>query len=100
MQHRGTASAHISLIEIDVGHPRGEAHIHPSLQQPALQRPDQGVILVVLGAHHARQRMNARKLLNEAQEIALQFDRAVPILEGKGGAPHLPEIGLEEMLGE
>jgi hypothetical protein len=34
--------------------------------------------------------------VREAHEIALELDRAVPGLEGEGGAPHEPEVGLEE----
>jgi len=56
--------------------------------------------LVVLGAHDARERMDAREFLVEAQEVALELGGTVPVVEGERGTPHLPEISSEEMLGE
>jgi len=42
--------------------------------------------------------VQAAELLHEAQEVAAQLGRAVPLLEGEGGAPHAPEVGVEEVL--
>nr|WP_239451788.1 hypothetical protein [Frondihabitans sp. PAMC 28766] len=38
--------------------------------------------------------------LDESEEIPSQFDGGVPILEGEGRGPHLPEVGREEVLAE
>ena len=73
-----------------------KAHIYALLHEPALQRHHHGVVLVVLGAAHPGQGVDARKLLHKPQEVAAQLDGAVPLLECKGRPPHAPEVGLEE----
>ena len=86
--------------EVDVDDLRRVLEDDAALLGPSHDRADDGVVLVVLRAPHARQRVDARQLLHEAQDVALELDRAVPVLEGEGGPPHGPEVRLEEVLGE
>ena len=74
-------------IELDLDVPRLE---------PLLQGPHHGVILIVDRAHDPVQAIKAVDHVGETNEIALEFDGAVPRLKGEGRAPHEPEIGLEE----
>jgi len=48
------------------------------------------------GPLDAGESLNARELEKEAPQVALELDGAMPGLEGEGGAPHQPEVGLKE----
>jgi hypothetical protein len=88
------------LGEVNTCHPGSVLGADSAVGQPLVDRADDGVVLVQPGATHAGQGVNAREFLGEAQQITLEFDGAVPILEGEGGAPHRPEVRDEEVFGE
>ena len=86
--------------EVGVRHPRPEADIDAFSDEPPLERYDHRVVLVVLRAPDARQRVQAGELLDKPQEIAPQLRRGVPSLERERRPPHAPEAGREEVLAE
>lgn len=65
--------------------------------EPRLQGQNQGVVLVVDGSLDAPKRVNAGKLEHESMQVTLEFNGAVPRLEGKCSDPHVPEFRLEEL---
>ncbi len=52
------------------------------------------------GSHDALETIEPLHHMDEAHEVALHLNGAVPGLEGEGGRPHRPEIRLEESLVE
>jgi hypothetical protein len=85
-----------ALGQLDVGYGAAGLDAHALLHQPRLQWAHQGIVLVVHGALDAGQRLDARELLHEAVQVALEFHCAVPWLEGERGGPHVPEWRVEE----
>ncbi len=84
------------MAEAEIADPSIELKFHATFHQPFLKWPHHGVILVVDGSHDPAQRIETRNHMGEAQQITLEFDRAVPGLKGKSSAPHKPEISLKE----
>lgn len=99
VQPRGVAHA-VARFEVDIHDSGAKLNIHALRHKPSLHGHGYRVILVVNGATPAREGVHAREFLDESQEVSLEFDSAVPDLEGKSSAPHLPEVGLEKMIGE
>ena len=79
---------------------RAGDEVHAVIGQIDLQRTDQAVVLVVLGAQDAPQALDEVKLVHEAHSIAAHLDQAVIGLEGQHGAPVVPELALEERRAE
>ena len=73
---------------------------HARTAQPLHHGCDDHVVLVPDRAPDPCQVVNARQFLQETQQVALEFDRTVPVLEGERGLPECPEVGREEMRGE
>jgi hypothetical protein len=73
------------------------AKSHAVLVEPLAQRPHHRVVLVVDRTHDAVQLVEARRHMREAQQVAAEFDRAMPRLKRKGRAPHEPEVGFEKV---
>ena len=83
-------------LQVEVGDGAATLKIHAAVLQPGLKRADHRVVLIVDRALDAGERFDAAELLDEAVQVALELDGAVPGLERKGRGPHVPEPGLEE----
>ena len=93
---RSTGPRAPALPEVQVRDLGAHLETDAPLLQPSRQRPDNGVVLVVRRAAHARQRIDPGELMDEPLEVALELDRAVPRLKREGRGPQVPEVGLEE----
>ena len=93
---RSTGPRAPALPEVQVRDLGAHLETDAPLLQPSGQGPDNGVVLVVRRAAHARQRIDPGELMDEPVEVALELDRAVPRLKREGRGPQVPEVGLEE----
>ena len=87
-------------VEVDIGDLGAEVEHHALVQQPPVQRQDQRFVLVVLRELQRREVRQAADVVDEAVQVQLHLQRAVPLLEGEHGAPVKPEVAREELVAE
>ena len=80
-------------VEDHVGDLGAETEVHPGLLQVLLHGQDQGLVLVVPGKFQGAEVGESRDVVDEALEVELHLQGAVPVLKGKHGPPVQPEGG-------
>ena len=85
-------------VEDHVGDAGVELHLHALVLEPAHERLDEGLVLVVLGELQGGEVRQAADVVDEALDVELHLEGGVPLLEGEHRAPVEPEVGGEEAL--
>jgi hypothetical protein len=84
----------VYLVQIRDG--AGLQEAHSLFGEPALERPDERIVLIEDRSLDARQRFDACEFLHEPMQVTLELHSTVPRLESKCGSPHVPELAMKE----
>ena len=85
-------------VKEDIGNFSAELEIHPRLFQVFLHGQNQRFVLVVAGELEGTEIRQPGDVVDETLEIQLHFQGAVPVFEGKHGAPVQPEGGIKHLV--
>ena len=88
----------VLFLKYHIGDFGAELEVHAGVLQVLLHGQDQGFVLVVLGELQGAEVRQARDMVDEALEVQLHLQGAVPVLESEHGAPVQPEGGVEDFL--
>ena len=87
-------------VEANVRDLGGIVELHAVLLQVLLHRQDDGFVLVIAGEAQCLEVRQTADVVDEALDIELHFQRAVPVLEGEHRAPVHPEVGGKHLVVE
>ena len=74
--------------------------VHTGLLQIAHHGKDHGLVLVVAGETQGAEVGQPAHMVDEAGDVALHLQGAMPVLEGEHGAPIEPEIAVQNLVRE
>ena len=87
-------------VEPHVGHPGVVLNGDAMLLEPGDQREDEGLVLVVPGELQDAEIGQSADRMDEALEVPLHFEGAMPLLEREHRPPVQPEIAVQEVLAQ